>query len=183
MQLKSRIVRWGQYVVCKCFWHRAKSVCLLLLALESIEIHRVLITFAFSEFHSTKTRNRLESNNGGETSAGPTAGRKCTWIFSKCSRSWSRLVFRFCNTRGNDRDDMSAALRPAVATQRAARTRPLLAKDRELVCPCVSFARHDRRLVFWARRGLRRATILNTAGAATACLRNNETANQANKNV
>lgn len=29
-----------------------------------------------------------------------------TWIFSKCSRSWSRLVFRFCNTLGNDRDDM-----------------------------------------------------------------------------
>lgn len=30
-----------------------------------------------------------------------------TWIFSKCSRSWSMLFLRFCSTLGNDRDDMT----------------------------------------------------------------------------
>lgn len=38
-----------------------------------------------------------------------------TWIFSKCSRSWSRLVLRFCNTLGNDRDDMTPYGRSTAA--------------------------------------------------------------------
>jgi len=52
-----------------------------------------------------------------------------TCIFSKCSRTWSRLVFRFCNTLGNDRDDMMRQLIEWVAAAVSAGTHNWIEDD------------------------------------------------------
>lgn len=184
MQLKSRIVRWGQYVVCKCFWHRAKSVCLLLLALRGLSKYTV---FWLHSRSTNFTRQRRETDCNPTTAVkrrGTDGGPKMYLnFFEMLSFLVQTGLPVLQHPRQRQGRHVGGSTTGRCHTTGGTYTSPFSERPRaRLSVRVVRASRSPPGLLgsTWPPTGYH---IEHTAGPATACLRNNETANRANKNV